>query len=294
MHLITIEQGSPEWLARRRNSVTSSDAAVLMGCDYKKKTVYELWNEKKQGIQPFVIEKMKRGSELEEHARHWFTAKTGYNVFPAVVLHEEHDWLMTSLDGLDLTENVIVEIKCPSPEIHAEIVAGSVPEYYYAQIQHHMLVTGLEDLYLVSYNGFEGHMMIMGANRSYQAELLCKAKEFYEYLQGDTPPPNEKAYTEIDIDEAQRLAVEDWIGAIERQKTLEDYEKTCRSVVIGFSGLHDRVSLKHGDKALVKLSKVQRIGNVDWEKLCREQGISEDTVERYRKKGSEFWKLSAV
>ncbi len=34
-------------------------------------------------------------------------------MFPKVVLHPAHDWMMASLDGIDLDGNSIVEIKCP-------------------------------------------------------------------------------------------------------------------------------------------------------------------------------------
>ena len=110
-------QQSNEWLELRKNKIGASDAPVIMHVS-PWKTPYQLWEEKLGLKESFSSSAMKRGLEMEESARKAFEKETGLVVFPQVLFHKEHEWMMASLDGIDIEGKNIVEIKCPGKVDH--------------------------------------------------------------------------------------------------------------------------------------------------------------------------------
>ena len=135
MHL---KQGSPEWLEMRKTKIGGSDAPIVME-ESPWKTPYQLWQEKMGLVQqPPPTARMKRGLELEEQARHQLEQMTGLFLEPDVVFHNQHEYMIASLDGIDPTGKHIAEIKCCGSEDHAIALGGSIPQKYYPQLQHQL------------------------------------------------------------------------------------------------------------------------------------------------------------
>src|SRR5690606_34059824 len=144
---INLIQGSSEWLILRKSKITATDAPIIMGeSPYKSKK--ELYLEK---IDPnFELksnDRMRRGTDLEPVARQMFILTTGVYVEPRVVLKE---WAMASLDGIDETGKIIVEIKCPGIKDHEKALNGHVPDHYFAQLQHQMYVCDVDKSFYFS------------------------------------------------------------------------------------------------------------------------------------------------
>ena len=87
-HLV---QGTPEWLAMRRNYVMASDAATIMNGQHFGKTPYMLWQEK-LGLGKKVKDNwaMAQGRMKEEPARRAYERYTSNLVTPEVV-YESHE-----------------------------------------------------------------------------------------------------------------------------------------------------------------------------------------------------------
>ena len=101
---IELIQNTHEWLEFRRKKIGASDAPVILEVS-PWKTPYQLWIEKTSGTPSITTHHQKRGLELEELARQTFEKKTGTIMFPKVVLHPSFDWMMASLDGIDIDGN---------------------------------------------------------------------------------------------------------------------------------------------------------------------------------------------
>jgi putative phage-type endonuclease len=104
-------QGSQAWLDYRLSRIGSSDAATIAGFN-PWKTPMQLYNEKINNTKTFVNDAMKKGTKLEPVARAAYEELTGQAMFPDVVEHPNHEWMIASLDGISLDKKRVVEIKC--------------------------------------------------------------------------------------------------------------------------------------------------------------------------------------
>jgi len=174
-------QGTDEWLALRRWKITATDAAVILG-ENRFKTASELFDEKLFGKRSKVTAAMQRGSDFEEDARKLFIIKTGIFVEPCVRISNKNPWMMASLDGIDVTNSHIVEIKCPGEKTHNTAKNGKVPEYYYGQLQHQMAVCSANAVYYFSFDGFDGVVIKVERNDQYIDKMIEEEKKFYDRL----------------------------------------------------------------------------------------------------------------
>ncbi len=144
----TCEVGHP---ALRREFVGSSDASAIMGVS-PWDTPLTLW-ETKLGLRPAkdLSYAMARGIELESEARAYISEKTGIKFAPARIFSDEYPFMMANLDGLSECGQYSVELKCPGLLDHAKAIAGVVPEKYFPQLQHQMIVSGHKIMYYLSY-----------------------------------------------------------------------------------------------------------------------------------------------
>lgn len=153
--MIPQNQRSEAWKDWRRDKIGSTCAASIMGCGFK--AIGELWEEK-LGLRPPQEENaaMVKGVTLEEEAREAFEKETGLAVFPMVCVLKGYDWCVASLDGMTMEKDAAVEIKCPGLSSFSKMKKNGIPDYYIAQLQHQMLVTGLEEMYFYAYCVMDG------------------------------------------------------------------------------------------------------------------------------------------
>src|SRR5215470_13995674 len=105
-------QGSKEWHEMRRKHLGASDCATILQID-PWKTRYNLFEEKLGLVIPRETEAMRRGRELESHAREEFQKVTGIKVQPSVEFHPQISYMMASMDGISEDKKTAVELKCP-------------------------------------------------------------------------------------------------------------------------------------------------------------------------------------
>lgn len=140
-----LEQGTEKWHAFRRMHIMATDAGVILRLNpYKTRT--QLYREKMMGEKSDMNAAMAEGIRLEPIAREMFEGLHGIKVWPKVVSHDKLDWMAASLDGEG--DKTLVEIKC-GKGAHSKAKKNKIPEYYNAQMQHQMYVTGYHMMYYV-------------------------------------------------------------------------------------------------------------------------------------------------
>jgi putative phage-type endonuclease len=277
------EQGTEEWLQFRRNHIGASDAPVIMKMS-PWKTPYQLWEEK-LGIvaSPPLSSAMKRGVALEEKARQCFEEMTGIAIRPVVRVHPDHMWMMASLDGLDGAESIVVEIKCPNQEDHAEARNGKIPPKYFPQLQHQLEVIDFDWGFYFSFDGSQGILVEVKRDRVYIEQLLEKEKRFWDQLQALEPPPFEENDFVRRTDKLWEEVAQEWNMLQEQLRRIQLREGAIRNKLIDLAG--ERNTEGHG----IKVSRIIRKGCVDFSKIPELASLD---LEKYRKEPKSYWRVS--
>ena len=198
-----------EWLDARTGRIGGSDAAAILGLNPYKTNV-QLWEEKTGrrtapdiSGQPYV----KYGTEAEEPLRELFKLD-----FPEyTVMYEEGNmwlndaipWGHASLDGWLLDQGGRRGIwECKTTEImrsgQMKLWKGRIPDNYYIQLLHYLLITGFDFAVLKGQLKFDidGEMWLQ--TKHYKIErsevqediefLKEKEFEFWQHIKQDKPP----------------------------------------------------------------------------------------------------------
>jgi putative phage-type endonuclease len=157
------------------------------------KSRLELWEQKVLGWEdqqdPAAIRRMEEGQRLEPIARKAYIDYMGIVVTPMVVESDEYPMLSASLDGITLDLSRAVEIKCGASS-HRSARDNLIPAYYICQLQHQMLVTGLQSIDYFSYTPDECICLNVKRDDEFIQELLEKELEFWHHMQAGIPPEN--------------------------------------------------------------------------------------------------------
>lgn len=183
MKVINFEQGSEEWLEWRRNKITASDAGIILRLN-RYSNPAQLWEEKMQLVPAKESNHhMNRGKSLETTARNLFIEYTNIDVESIVVENDELSWMAASLDGIDKSKRILVEIKCPAISGHIEALKKEIKPMYMAQIQHQLYVTDAEMCFYVTYNEqHEQTLSILEVTRDekFMKNMVNAELEFYQ------------------------------------------------------------------------------------------------------------------
>lgn len=149
-----------EWLNNRKKGLGGSDSSIILGIS-PFKTNIDLWLEKTGQKEPEDIsddEKVKYGHEAEDSIRNLFMLDhPEYELFHdefMILRSNKYPFLQASLDG-ELTdtntgEHGILEIK--TTEIMNKQMLdewkNGIPNHYYTQCLHYLIVTGYEFVWL--------------------------------------------------------------------------------------------------------------------------------------------------
>lgn len=186
-----IQQNTPEWLAWRMGKIGASSAAAVLGkCKYQ--TAYGLWlvmTGRAEGFQG--NDATERGLEMEPKARASYEILNDFVEMPATcVQHDAYPKIIASLDGLSLDGKRILEIKYPSQESHESTLSGKVPEHYWIQCQHQlMLVPDADACDYWSYREGNGALVKVVPDAPFQALLLASELAFLKLVETDVAPP---------------------------------------------------------------------------------------------------------
>ncbi len=180
-----------KWLAERRLGLGGSDAAAAVGLS-KWKTPLQLYLEKiGETIDEDENAAMYRGRVLEPSVRQWYCDETGRTVETprSIIRHAQHPFMLASLDGIASGE-IIVDFKTARNRAGwGDPGTDEVPLEYLIQVQHYMAVAGMVRAELaVLFGDFEFSIYPVDADPELQALLVEREAEFWNMVQGRTPP----------------------------------------------------------------------------------------------------------
>jgi len=159
MKVLSMPQGSPEWLAARAGKVTASRISDVMASkttaayrDYRAQIVAEILTGQPQES-GFTNAAMQWGTEQEKFARAEYELACDWTVDEiGIVLHPTIERGAASPDGL-VSTNGLVEIKCPKTATHLQtLIDKKQPRQYENQMLWQMACTGREWVDFVSYD----------------------------------------------------------------------------------------------------------------------------------------------
>lgn len=216
----TLTMSRDEWLARRSESIGASEAGAILGLNPYKSNI-DVYLEKTQGIidQEDNLN-MWLGREMEDIIKKRFEEETGLKVRRdyKIRIDDELLYLTTNLDGIVIGENIPVEYKT------AGRWDGEIPNYYFAQIQHQMMVGKYDHCYfVVLVLGLPKQFIIERYDRNddFILNMRMELVDFWEnnVLKGIPPEPRtvedaQKLYRKVDsgsiIDSMPAEMVEKW------------------------------------------------------------------------------------
>jgi putative phage-type endonuclease len=202
MKIINHEQGSPSWLAWRRQGIGSSDIAAICGiCPYRTRT--DVMREKLGFGQTFVNPAMERGKKYEAEARNLYNETAGTKFVPLCIEHEKHPYFIASLDGY--YKGKILEIKVPGKKTIDLVKLNKIPDYYRFQIHWQLYVSGAHEGIYCVYDPETGGMWNLNVEEdsNLQENLIDEADRFYLDLEiGNFQEPEKK---EVKTEQNYRL-----------------------------------------------------------------------------------------
>lgn len=287
MKVINLQQDTPEWLDWRSQGIGASDTPIIMGTA-PWSSPYQLWRQKRGETQPFVSDAMKRGTAFEQEAREAFAMETGIFISPLCGQHDQMEWLRASFDGIDLSQDIILEIKVPSPDRFAE--TDGITDYYNDQIQHQMLVSGCTKGFYYVYcpESKTGKLYTVEADPKRQEQILNKVRQYWQCLESG-------------------VLTDDWIGKNENLEAVDDFAamtaaqvwKTCKEELDiakkAEAEARKRLIELTGKPCLcsgVRITQTMRKGSYDTKEmaviLADKHGYD---LEMLRKPDTSYWKL---
>lgn len=195
----TANMSREAWLAERRKSIGGSDAAAILGLnDYV--SAFSLWCEKTgKSIPPDVSgkEAVRLGNDLEQYVADRWCEATGKKVRRCNYLMRDSafPFAHADVDRLVIGENAGLECKTTTSwDIAAKLRAGEIPERWYCQMVHYMMVTGAERWYLGALVfGVGFFRMELARNEDEIVALRAAESKFWDMVCAGTPPETDGA-----------------------------------------------------------------------------------------------------
>lgn len=196
----TQNMGEDKWLALRREGVGGSDIAAIMGIS-PWRTPLGVYCEKRDLIKRAPTnEAMLFGTKMEPVLREWAgetiseQSQQPTSVFssPYMYRSSEYAFMLANIDGVAVREDLAyagVELKTVDRSKAKEWEDG-VPDYYEAQVQWYMGITGLAAWYVFALIGKQQKLFIVAADAEKINAQRSAAKKFWiEYVLGEKMPP---------------------------------------------------------------------------------------------------------
>lgn len=159
MRVLNLVQGSAEWHKVRSAHFTASEATAMLGLSkYKSRT--QLLKEKATGKTPEITSQQERifaaGHEYEAMARPIAERVVNDELFPATGTQEVDGLpLLASFDGITMLEDQAWEHKTLNKLLSDAIPNNEMPDEYWPQLEHQLLVSGAERTLFMASQGTE-------------------------------------------------------------------------------------------------------------------------------------------
>jgi putative phage-type endonuclease len=188
MNIMNVVQGSPEWLALRRNYLTASEAPIALGkSKYTNRS--DLLLQKHTGtekeVDAFTQGLFDQGHAAEAAARLIAEEIVGSDLYPVTATDEVDGLrLLASLDGVTMDEETIWEHKLYNAELAAAVATGTLDAHYTIQMDQQLLVSGAKKCLFMTSDGTRENMAWCWyePNREHFDALVAGWKQFTKDL----------------------------------------------------------------------------------------------------------------
>ena len=199
-----IELNTPEHFDARRTGIGGSDIAAVLGTS-PYKSAYEVYEEKVNGFKQDLSdnEKVLWGNLLEEPIAKRYGQVTGKKLsITNLIRSGDYPFLIASPDRLVLNERQGLEIKAVgehTKHLWGENGSQLIPEYYYLQVAHYMLVLDYQAWDVAALiGGQELRIYTFERDREIDDLIVQGAFDFWtNHVQKKIAPP--KDYTRPDV-----------------------------------------------------------------------------------------------
>ena len=265
MQTVDLDQNTKDWLKARKNFIGGSDVSTIM-CVSPWRTPLQLWEEKLGICTPDHAAKayiFERGHRYELIARQAYELKVGFDVPAQVVQHAQIPYCRVSLDGLNLDQKEVIEIKYMGVADwtllkHKDIV----PPHYIPQVQYQLLATGFDSLTFIGINESKKLAITQVApDLDYMRKMISWCNYFWSMVKEKKPPKHipkdfKMLMRKAGVKHCNRIfKIDQTIGKLldERLKLQDEVLKLARSTRMAFQGkiLIRTCDFDHDDLGLI-------------------------------------------
>jgi len=276
--ILRMVQGSPEWHEHRKSHRNASETPAVLGVS-PFLTRYGLWLQRTGRAEQEVNWPMQRGRELEPAARAAYEQLTGLVMEPLVLVDGEYS---ASLDGMTLDGSLVLEVKAPvkgqGSELWKEVQAGQLPEHYFWQVQHQLMVAGARLAHVWIWDGRQGVLLEQHPAPDQWSKIRKAWDAFMELIRTDQPPLLTERDTVERLDPDWRLAAERVINAKRfADAAAGELEAAKRALIALTTHPSER-------GAGVTVTRYWRAGSIDLKQIPQ---LAEVDLERFRAPGRE-------
>ena len=226
-----------EWLQDRHDnpSIGASMSSSILGYNPWQSAV-DVWDQlihPNGGIDDNLA--MYLGREMEPIVKKLFMDKTALKVLNdnKIRIDDKHEFLTTNLDGVVVGEGIPVEYKTT-----AKPWDGDIPDHYFVQLQHQMMVTESPSIYFCSLSmGFRKQFIVERYNRNdkFIDELRDKLVTFWNENVVKGIPPEPKSISDAkkvfnNIDPESVATIDDYTVVTELRALKETRAELDRQV----------------------------------------------------------------
>jgi putative phage-type endonuclease len=187
-----------EWLKLRRTGIGGSEAGAIM-----KVSPYDspltVWMKKTNRVETEPPnENMKWGKILEpiirekiaEYMMDNLELETAVFESPFMYRSKLHPFMIGDIDGLLILDSELngIEIKAVDSYQRDKWKEGEMPDFYYAQVQHYLSVTGLPVWWVFVLIGKALEHCYVPRNEDFIQEMIGAEKAFWNMVINDIPP----------------------------------------------------------------------------------------------------------
>jgi len=288
---IHLRQGSEKWLDWRKEHVTATDSAKIMGKN-PWSSALDCYNEKVEGKTTFINAAMQRGMDLEPIARDLLIQTYGINLKPKVFESIESPFIGVSLDAISDDNKTLYEIKVVGENTMKRALKGEIDTMYIIQCHKHMLVMGLDYMHMFFYyTDFLTHLVKIERDEKLIKDIIKADTKFYnENLLPRIPPEKYgEEYERVYNENVNDLAIS-WLHISNKIKKLKKEEEQMKNTIFDLVGDGNFLF----PEAKIRMNRIVKKGNVNWKVLQKEYKIEDEEVEKFRGEDIIYSTLSEV
>lgn len=284
MKSINLIQQSPEWHAFRANGVGASDIPSIAMVRGAFKNKNEILQEKlgfAKEISGYQSDLFAKGNAWEIEVRDKINAQTEYAFTPAVIVAGHNDRFFASLDGIDVSKELILEIKHVNAKMTFDSYCEKAPAHYFAQVQWQMMCAGYATALLAFVYEGDVKVQAINADKAYQAFLEDLAIKFLIELDSI------KAGTAVSpIQQLPPAKAANILNMITIQKRIkEELKKVDDTIDAMAEQLLTEFKATRLENEFVTIAWQERVGNVNYKSIPELKTVD---LEQYRGKGTRY------